>query len=493
MKSLVPRVRRPRRIDRLGEARPTRARVELVARAEERLARATSTYSPAWWLSQYSLRNGASVPSCWVTWYCCGRESLELVVVRSGVGLRHGSSGRGGCLVVCRGRTPARARPVTASSSNLDGVEMRIRSLPATRIRAFGSRNRRGSHEVARVQRGDGLGLAGGEAQPGKAGPPAVVHSRWSAWTASTPARLRPAPRPGREQHERVEHVSETRRRPERAVPFPAGGCRDGRAGRARRPRGAPGAPARRDVRASSWRTSCAMRRVTASGAWRSRNARSDTNVPSPITDRRNADTAKSGSSRSVCSEARPPTLDSPSAPPPSVARRVKRRRAAPRRRSSPRAPAAPRGSADAPARETWRHHQRGLLVLDQERHNLDDGILHCALRQRRRPVDRGLRVPLRRGGLRVDARGAFGPQVVAAIETERRSRATRLDPCAARGQPPARRRPLGDRIWRGGIDAARPFRPIQCADGAGPRSTTQPSPAPPRTAWPWARHHAAR
>jgi len=32
----------------------------------------TSTYMPASWLSQYSLRNGGSVPSCCVTLYCSG-------------------------------------------------------------------------------------------------------------------------------------------------------------------------------------------------------------------------------------------------------------------------------------------------------------------------------------------------------------------------------------------------------------------------------------
>src|SRR5580704_14522924 len=34
----------------------------------------TSTYMPASWLFQYSLRNGGSVPSCWVTLYCNGES-----------------------------------------------------------------------------------------------------------------------------------------------------------------------------------------------------------------------------------------------------------------------------------------------------------------------------------------------------------------------------------------------------------------------------------
>ena len=66
------------------------------------------------------------------------------------------------------------------------------------------------------------------------------------------------------------------------------------------------------------------MRRVTGSGAWRSRKPSSETNVPSPITDSRNEAVAKSGSSSSVCSDARPPTVDSASGRPVSVARRVK-------------------------------------------------------------------------------------------------------------------------------------------------------------------------
>src|SRR5262245_31768686 len=74
-------------------------------------------------------------------------------------------------------RPATRARPVTASSSNLDGVDMRMRCTPGHEDTGLRDRrNRRGSHEVAGVQGGDRLGLAGGEAQPGEAGPPAVVH-----------------------------------------------------------------------------------------------------------------------------------------------------------------------------------------------------------------------------------------------------------------------------------------------------------------------------
>jgi hypothetical protein len=62
-------------------------------------------------------------------------------------------------------------------------------------------------------------------------------------------------------------------------------------------------------------------------------------------------------------------------------------------------------------AEEAGRHHQGGLLVLDQVGHDLHDGRLDLVgqlvggQRGGGRPVHRGGRVPLRRQGLGVELR----------------------------------------------------------------------------------------
>ena len=126
--------------------------------------------------------------------------------------------------------------------------------------------------------------------------------------------------------------------------------------------------------RASSWRARCATRAVTGSGAARSRKESRARKLPSPSTESRNDATAKSGSSSRVWSEARP-----------AGARHAERTAAQ----------LGPPGEdldvaglvghlhgeelddlaevrVDA-AEEPGGHDERGLLVLDEVGHDLDD------------------------------------------------------------------------------------------------------------------------
>ena len=89
---------------------------------------------------------------------------------------------------------------------------------------------------------------------------------------------------------------------------------------------------------------------------------------------------------------------------------------------------------------------QRRGLVLDEIRHDLNDGVLDRGGELARAlPVDGGRRIPLRGGGLLVEARGLVGPDDGLAREREVEVRAARLDQRAARREPPARRGLVGD------------------------------------------------
>ena len=132
------------------------------------------------------------------------------------------------------------------------------------------------------------------------------------------------------------------------------------------------------------------MRRVSGSGAWRSRKLSSETKVPSPITDSRNEAMAKSGSSSSVCSDARPPTVDS--------ARRSAGQRGAPGEDVDVAGLVGDRDGEELLdlaevrvdlAEEAGRDDERGLLVLDQERHHLHDGGLDLRAVVRSAPSSR--------------------------------------------------------------------------------------------------------
>ena len=111
--------------------------------------------------------------------------------------------------------------------------------------------------------------------------------------------------------------------------------------------------------------------------------------MPSPSTDSRKAATGHSGSSSSVCSDARPPAPETPSWRPQSRARA--------REDLDVAGFVGQLGGEELhrlavvgvdPPDEAGRHHQRGLLVLDQVGHDLDDGRFHLVGQLRRRPVD---------------------------------------------------------------------------------------------------------
>ena len=116
--------------------------------------------------------------------------------------------------------------------------------------------------------------------------------SRWSAWTACHPARDRrrasPSPAARRTRASKTSSLRPAVVLQRAVAPLDGAGeparrsgrgRRGARGGRGRRRRGGP-----RPVRVR-W----AMRRVSGSGAWRSRKPSSETNVPSPMTESRNA------------------------------------------------------------------------------------------------------------------------------------------------------------------------------------------------------------
>jgi hypothetical protein len=91
------------------------------------------------------------------------------------------------------------------------------------------------------------------------------------------------------------------------------------------------------------------------------------------------------------------------------------------------------------------------------------------AVLERGRPVDHGRRIPLRRGGLLVQRRGALGPHLVAPIKAEHRERATRLDDGTASGQAPLQWGSLDDgAVGMAGVHRPEPSRAGRRAAGHG-------------------------
>jgi hypothetical protein len=95
---------------------------------------------------------------------------------------------------------------------------------------------------------------------------------------------------------------------------------------------------------------------------------------------------------------------------------------------------------------ESRRHQQRRRLVLDQVGHHLDDRLLDRRRElERRGPVDRARRIPLRGDGLLVELGDAVAPDDLLLVEREVEGERARLDGRSARREPPALRRPLDD------------------------------------------------
>ena len=89
---------------------------------------------------------------------------------------------------------------------------------------------------------------------------------------------------------------------------------------------------------------------------------------------------------------------------------------------------------------EPGRHRQRGQLVLDQVRHHLDDRRLDVGVElERRRPVHRRRRIPLRRQRLGIELRREVGPHDVALDQVGGQRRPARLHQRAPRREPPRR------------------------------------------------------
>jgi len=105
---------------------------------------------------------------------------------------------------------------------------------------------------------------------------------------------------------------------------------------------------------------------------------------------------------------------------------------------------------------EARRHAQRRVLVLDQERHDLHDGVLDFARElEVGVPGQRLVGIPLAGGGLSVEVRQVVGPQEVLLAQAEVELGRARLERGSARCEPPTRRRTICDCAARVGIGDA--------------------------------------
>jgi hypothetical protein len=119
---------------------------------------------------------------------------------------------------------------------------------------------------------------------------------------------------------------------------------------------------------------------------------------------------------------------------------------------------------------EAGRYLQRGVFVFDQVSHHLRDGLLHLFIRlERLIPIDRGLRVPLRGDRLRIELRGALGPDPLFRLKSVVKGRPARLDRGAARGESPVGGRGRAHRVIlpRGGKPGAFGPSPTSLRSGA--------------------------